>query len=133
MDFDFNHGIFDNIQIQPSLRAELLLVYFPAIHYNINCNKTFQHQLYKSFFEEIQEPVRGVGREGMGREEITRSGTWGRCSYNLRSDQHACYSAVSSSSLGPSLMFLSFLTHFLQMKCMMSASADIMHLLNRIV
>ena len=26
----------------------------------------------------------------MGREEITRSGTWGRrCSYNLRSDQYA--------------------------------------------
>ena len=31
----------------------------------------------------------GKGREGKGREEVTRSGTWVRRSYNLRSDQHA--------------------------------------------
>ena len=39
---------------------------------------------------------------GEGGEELTRSGTRGRCSHNLQDDQHACLSVVSSNSLGPS-------------------------------
>ena len=31
-----------NILIQPSLKAELMLVYFPALHYSKNLNKTLQ-------------------------------------------------------------------------------------------
>ena len=46
------------------------------------------------------------------RGDLTRSGTWRRCSHNLQSDQHARKSAVSSNSWGPSLLFLMLWANF---------------------
>ena len=54
-----------NILIQPSLKAELMLVYFPALHYSKNLNKTLQQWLSKSFFKGTQGPFWGWwGRNG---------------------------------------------------------------------
>ena len=53
-----------NIQIQPSLKAELLLVYFLAPHYNENCDKTLQHWLQKSFFKGLRDQSGGWGGQG---------------------------------------------------------------------
>ena len=52
-----------NIQIQPSLKAELLLVYFLAPHYNENCNKTPQHWLQKNSSRGSRDQS-GKGRSG---------------------------------------------------------------------
>ena len=57
-------GNIDYLQIQPSLKAELLLVYFLTPHQNKNCNKALHHWLQKSFLKGIKRPVGGMGREG---------------------------------------------------------------------
>ena len=60
---------------------ELLIVYFPALRNNKNWMGDG-----------------ASGRGGGGPLELTGSGTEGRCSHNLISDQHAYKSAVFSSS-----------------------------------
>ena len=50
---------------------ELLLVYFPALHYNENCDKTLKHRLS----EGLNDQLRVVG--GGGKGEMTGSGTEG--------------------------------------------------------
>ena len=67
------------------------------------------------------------------RGDLTRSGTWRRCSHNLQSDQHACKSVVSSNSWGPSLLFLILWANFwedwecfiFQIQCMVSVLVEI--------
>ena len=80
---------------------EFSLVYFPALHYNKNCNITLQHWMSKSFFKGMQGSVWGL--KGGGRREGGRrtDGVWSLVSL-----------AVFSSNRGPSLLFLMFRADF---------------------
>ena len=97
----------------------------------LNFNLDFFTPLFESLFGVIplfydEYPIikfLSKRKEWGGEEQLTKSGTWGRCSHNLQGDQHAwdprCCSLCFEQIFEDRECFL------LQMKCMMSGSFTI--------